>query len=120
MAESYREIEMAQLRKEAQEFKQDIFILTEKFNNQAEQLRIACEADTIARKRYNTNVETFKIGNISTLDLSDATTAKDQARRDRIIELHSYWSYYYQLRSIALWDFEKGCDITADIEKLVK
>ena len=120
VAESNREIEQAQLRKEAQEFKQDIFILTEKFNNQAEQLRIACEADTIARKRYNTNVETFKIGNISTLDLSDATTAKDQARRDRIIELHSYWSYYYQLRSIALWDFEKGCDISADIEKLVK
>lgn len=120
MAESTREIELAQLRKESQEFKQDIFILTEKFNNQAEQLRIACEADTIARKRYETNVETFKIGHISTLDLSDATTAKDKARRDRIIELHDYWNYYYQLRSITLWDFEKGCDITADIEKLVK
>ena len=120
VAESNREIEQAQLRKKAQEFKQEIFILTERFNNQAEQLRIACEADTIARKRYETNVETFKIGNISTLDLSDATTAKDQARRDRIIELKAYWYYYYQLRSIALWDFEKNCDITEDVERLIE
>ena len=120
MAECNREIEQAQLRKEAQEFKQNIFILTGYFNNQAEQLRIACEADTIAHKRYDTNVETFKIGNISTLELSDAKTAKDEARVNRIVELRDYWYYYYQLRSIALWDFEKDCDISADIEKLVK
>ena len=120
VAESNREIEQAQLRKEAQEFKQDIFILTERFNNQAEQLRIACEADTIARKRYETDVETFKIGTISTLELSDATTAKDQARRDRILELQDYWYYYYQLRSITLWDFEKGCDLSEDFERIIK
>ena len=120
MAESNREIVQGQLRQQAQEFRQNIFVLTEQFNNQAEQLRIACEADTIAQRRYHTNVETFKIGTISTLELSDAQTAKDQARLGRINQLYNYWRYYYQLRSIALWDFEKGCDITADIEKLVK
>lgn len=120
VAESNREIVQGQLRQQAQEFRQDIFILTEQFNNQAEQLRIACEADTIAQKRYNTNIETFKIGSISMLDISDATRAKDEARQNRISQLHYYWYYYYQLRSIALWDFEKGCDISADIEKLVK
>ena len=72
MAESNREIVQGQLRQQAQDFRQNIFILTEQFNNQAEQLRIACEADTIARRRYHTNVETFKIGSISTLELSDA------------------------------------------------
>ena len=120
MAESNREIVQGQLRQQAQEFRQNIFILTEQFNNQAEQLRIACEADTIAQKRYHTNVETFKIGSISMLDISDATKAKDEARQNRIAQLHYYWYYYYQLRSIALWDFEKGCDISADIEKLIR
>ena len=120
VAESNREIVQGQLRQQAQEFRQNIFILTEQFNNQAEQLRIACEADTIAQKRYNTNIETFKIGSISMLDISDATRAKDEARQNRISQLHSYWYYYYQLRSIALWDFEKGCDISADIEKLIR
>jgi len=120
MAESNRDIVQGQLRQQAQEFRQNIFILTEQFNNQAEQLRIAVEADTIARRRYHTNVETFKIGSISTLELSAAQTAKDQARQNRIAQLRNYWLYYFQLRSIALWDFERGCELTADIEKIVR
>jgi len=120
MAESNREIVQGQLRRQAQEFRQSIFILTEQFNHQAEQLRIACEADTIARRRYHTNVETFKIGSISTLELSSAQTAKDQARQNRIAQLRNYWMYYYQLRSITLWDFELGCDLTADVENLIQ
>ena len=120
MAESNREIVQGQLRQQAQEFRQNIFILTEQFNNQAEQLRIACESDTIAQRRYHTNVETFRIGSISTLELSDAQKAKDEARRNRIAQLYNYWNYYYQLRSIALWDFENECDITADVERLIK
>ena len=111
MAESNRDIIQGQLRQQSQDFRQNIFILTEQFNNQAEQLRIACEADTIARRRYHTNVETFKIGSISTLELSDAQKAKDQARQNRIQQLFNYWYYYYQLRSIALWDFEHGCEL---------
>ena len=120
MAESNREIVQGQLRQQSQDFRQDIFILTEQFNNQAEQLLIACEADTIARRRYHTNVETFKIGSISTLELSDAQKAKDQARQNRIQQLFNYWYYYYQLRSIALWDFERGCDISEDFENIIK
>lgn len=120
MAESNRDIVSGQLRQQAQDFRQNIFILTEQFNNQAEQLRIAVEADTIARRRYHTNVETFKIGSISTLELSNAQTAKDQARQNRIQQLFNYWYYYYQLRSIALWDFERGCELTADVERLIE
>ena len=120
LAESNRDIIQGQLRQQSQDFRQDIFILTEQFNNQAEQLRIACEADTIARRRYHTNVETFKIGSISTLELSSAQTAKDQARQNRIQQLFNYWYYYYQLRSIALWDFERGCELTADVERLIE
>lgn len=120
LAESNRDIIQDQLRQQSQDFRQDIFILTEQFNNQAEQLRIACEADTIARRRYHTNVETFKIGSISTLELSSAQTAKDQARQNRIQQLFNYWYYYYQLRSIALWDFERGCELTADVERLIE
>ena len=120
MAESNRDIVRGQLRQQAQDFRQNIFILTEQFNNQAEQLRIAVEADIIARRRYHTNVETFKIGSISTLELSSAQTVKDEARQNRIAQLYNYWYYYYQLRSITLWDFERGCDLTADVEKLIK
>lgn len=120
MAESNREIIQGQVRQQAQEFRQNIFILTEQFNNQLAQLRIAEEADSIARRRYHTNVETFKIGSISTLELSDAQTAKDEARQNRISQLFNFWYYYYQLRSLTLWDFERGENINADFEHLIK
>ena len=83
-------------------------------------MEIAIEADTIATRRYNSNVETFKIGKISTLDLNDAQVSKDQARRSRISELMYYWYYWYRLRSITLWDYEKNCNINADFDRLLK
>ena len=60
------------------------------------------------------------IGKISTLDLNDSNTAKDQARLKVINELFNFWYYYYQLRSLTLWDFMKGTSIDADFDKIVK
>ena len=120
VAENNRELTRLQLRKERNDFNQNLFVLTEQFNNQVDQLKIAIEADVIAQKRYPTNMETFLIGKISTLDLNDAQTSKDDARRNRINELFNYWYYYYQIRSITLWDFEAKTNIDADFEKIVK
>ena len=120
MAESYREITAGRIEQELQNFKQNLFILVEQFNNQRTQLEIAQEADTIARRRYKTNVETFMIGKISTLDLNDAQVSKDQARRSHISELMYYWYYYYKIRSITLWDWELNISIDADFEKIIR
>ncbi|MBQ5662878.1 MAG: TolC family protein [Bacteroidaceae bacterium] len=120
MAESNREITLGRIEKEMRHFKQNLFILVEQFNNQRTQLNIAQEADTIARRRYMTNVETFMIGKISTLDLNDAQVSKDQARRNHISELMYYWYYYYKIRSITLWDWERDTNINADFEKIIK
>lgn len=111
VAESNRDVVQARLRQERREFEQDLFVLTERFINQRQQLDIARRSDTIATRRYDTNVETYLIGRISTLDLNDSRTSKDTARRTFINELFSYWYYYYQLRSITLWDFAANCPL---------
>lgn len=105
VAESNREVVSARLRQERREFEQDLFVLTERFINQRQQLDIALQSDSIAMRRYQTNVKTYLIGRISTLDLNDSRTSKDTARRTFINELFSYWYFYYQLRSLTLWDF---------------
>lgn len=120
VAESNRQVVASRLRQEEQNFRQDIFMLVERFNNQGRQLGIAGESDTIALRRYNTNVETFMIGKISTLELNDAQNRKDEARRAYINQLFYYWYYYYQLRSVTLWDFRSGSGIDAEIEKMVR
>ena len=120
VAESNRRVVQSRLRQEEMNFRQDIFILVERFNNQKEQLSIATRSDTIAQQRYHTNVETFMIGKISTLDLNDSQSRKDSARRDYINQLFQYWYYYYQLRSLTLWDYASGSSIDADIEAIVR
>ena len=106
-------------REEQMNFNQDIFLLVEHFNNQAQQLSIAKEADIIAQQRYKTSIETFLIGKINTLDLNDAQNSKDQARQKHISELYNYWSYFYQIRSLTLWDFERDTELEVDFEEVI-
>ncbi len=120
VAKSNREVVLSKIRQEQMDFNQDIFLLVAKFNNQAQQLGIAEEADIIAEKRYRTSVETFMIGKISTLDLNDAQNSKDAARQKHISELYYYWYYFYQLRSLTLWDFERDMELEADFEDIVR
>ncbi len=120
VAESNRRVVESRLRQETMDFNQNLFLLVERFSNQQMQLDIASRADTISQKRYHTNVETFLIGRISTLDLNDSQVQKDQARQNMVNELYLYWRYYYQLRSLTLWDYSRNCNIDADFDRLIR
>jgi len=120
VAESNREVVSSKIKQEQLNFNQDIFLLVEQFNNQATQLNIAAQADEIAQQRYKTSIETFMIGKINTLDLNDAQVSKDDARQKHINELYLYWYYYYQIRSLALYDFSKNTSLDAEFDKIVR
>ena len=120
VAESNREVVASKIKQEQMNFSQNIFLLVEHFNNQAEQLNIAGEADKIAQQRYKTSIETFLIGKINTLDLNDAQTSKDEARQKHVSELYLYWYYYYQIRSLTLYDFSSNTTLDAEFEKIIK
>lgn len=119
VAESNREVVSLRLKQEQMDFNQDIFLLVEQYNNQAEQFSIAKEADEIAQRRYSTSVESFMIGKINTLDLNDAQLSKDNARGKFVSEMHLYWYYMYQIRSLTLYDFNAQKNIDAEFESLI-
>lgn len=120
VAESNRDVVLSRIRQEQMDFNQDIFLLVENFNNQAAQLEIAAEVDTLAEKRYKTSIETFMIGKIDILDLNDAQSSKDDAKQKHIQELYYYWRYFYNIRSITLYDFLNNRTLDADFEEIVK
>ena len=120
VAESNRDVVLSKIRQEEISFNQDIFLLVENFNNQAAQLEIAQEADAIAERRYKTSIETFMIGKISVLDLNDAQQSKDEAKQKHIQELYNYWRYYYNIRSVTLYDFCNQQTLDADFEEIVR
>ena len=59
VAKSNRDVVLSKIRREQINFNRDIFLLVEHFNNRAQQLDIAKEADAIAQQRYKTSIETF-------------------------------------------------------------
>ncbi|MDL2265814.1 TolC family protein [Parabacteroides sp. OttesenSCG-928-G21] len=120
VAESNREVILSKTRQEQMNFNQNIFLLVENFNNQANQLLIAAEVDELAERRYQTSIETFMIGRIDILDLNDAQNSKDNARRNHINELYMYWYYFYNVRSITLYDFLTDNTLDADFEDIVR
>lgn len=120
VAESNREVILSRTRQEEMNFNQDIFLLVERFNNQAAQLEIATEVTDLAERRYHTSIETFLIGKIDILDLNDAQNSKDDARQKHITELYNFWYYYYNIRSLTLYDFLTNQTLDADFEEIVK
>ncbi len=120
VAESKRRVSESRIRQETLNFNQELFILVERFTNQQEQLSLSTRASEIATQRYETNVETYLIGMLSPLELNDSRTSKDSSRRDYVTQLYKFWTYWYQLRSLTLYDYSGHCDINADFEKLIK
>lgn len=116
IAEANKDVIQLELDKEQMDFRQNIFLVVQNFNNQGKQLEIAKETDKIAQQRYDTSVEAFILGKIDVLNLNDAQTSKDVARRNYIQQLYALWSYHYQIRSLALYDFIEDEELKVNYE----
>jgi len=120
MAQSSEELIKTQVQQSIIDFEQSIFLDVAQFNLQDDQVRIAAKSDTVAQKMYEVTKQRFLIGKIDVLELNNADTKKDTNRRAYIQALQNYWTYYFNIRRLTLFDFEKGISLEADFEKLVE
>jgi outer membrane protein TolC len=120
MAQSSLELTQVQVQQALVDFQQNLFLDVEQFNLQKSQVEIAAKSDTVAMRRYEVTKQRFLIGKIAVLDLNDADTRKDQNRRAYIQSLQDYWNYFYNIRSLTLYDFINRRPIETDYEKLVQ
>ena len=67
----------------------------------------------VARKLYI-------LGKSTILDLNASISEKDSARRNYVSALYNYWSLYYTLRSMTLYDFERNEQLTEDYNLLIE
>jgi outer membrane protein len=77
------------------------------FNQLQAALIISAKSDTIAQKRFELAKNRYLLGKISITDLGLAQDAKDKALIDYIRTLQQYWTGFYMLRRVTLYDFEK-------------
>ncbi len=119
MAQSSLELAQVQSQQAIVDFQQNLYLDVEQFNLQAAQVGIAAKSDTVARKMFEVTKQRFLIGKIAVLELNNADTKKDQNKRAYVQSLQNYWNYFYNLRSLTLYDFINRRPIEADYEKLL-
>lgn len=119
MALSSLELAEVQEKQAMSNFQQNLFLDVAQFNLQAEQVAIAAKSDTVATRRYEVTKARFLIGKISVLDLNDADTRKDTNRRAYIQALQAYWSYFYNIRALTLYDFINRKPIEVNFDELL-
>jgi outer membrane protein TolC len=120
MAQSSLELAQVQSQQAIVDFQQNLFLDVEQFNLQAAQVAIAAKSDTVAMKMYEVTKQRFLIGKISVLELNNADTKKDQNRRAYVQSLQNYWSYFYNLRNLTLFDFIQRRTLETDYDKLIQ
>ncbi|MBX2915956.1 MAG: TolC family protein [Cyclobacteriaceae bacterium] len=86
-------------------FEQEILTQVRQFEMLRLQIEITKKADEVAQQRYVVAQNRYLIGKIDITNLNIALNEKDTAKRSYIDALKSFWTAYYDLRRLTLYDF---------------
>jgi outer membrane protein TolC len=78
---------------------------------------LAAKADTVAAKQFEVARNRYTTGRITATDLYNAQGEKDQALVAYVQSLRSYWTAYYHLRRVTLFDFATNTRLVDDFVK---
>ena len=120
VAQSRLDMNRIQVEQERSTFEQNIQKTVKQFNLQEGNVTIAAKRDQIAERRSEVARKLYLLGESTILDLNASISEKDSAKRNYIEALYNYWSLYYNLRILTLYDFEKDIPLTEDYESLIK
>lgn len=73
---------------------------------------ISAKSDTVAQKRFEVAKNRYVIGKIGISDLFIAQGEKDNAVLSYVQALRSYWTSYYHLRRVTLYDFAAKAELS--------
>ncbi len=89
-------------------FEQEIITQVGQFEMLRLQIEITKKSDEVARERYNVAQNRYLIGKIDITNLNIALKEKDDAKRSYLQALRSFWTAYYDLRRLTLYDFAEN------------
>lgn len=88
-------------------FEQEILTQVRRFTMLRQQIEITQKSDQVAQERYNVAQNRYLIGKIDITNLNIALTEKDNAKRSYLSALEDFWTAYYDLRRLTLYDFSE-------------
>lgn len=120
MAKSNREVVRLSINQEKIDFEQNVIMNVMEFNLQGNQVSNSAKADTIAQMKYDVTQQRFLIGKQDITNLNIARNDRESAKRAFIRSLRSYWTYYYAIRRLTLFDFENNITLSEDFDQIVE
>jgi Outer membrane protein len=120
VAKSSRDMVHTQVEQSRMNFELTVINTVKRFNLQINRVNVAAKTDNTANRRNDVARRLYILGKSTILDLNAAIAEKDSAKRNYINSLYNYWSLYYTLRSLTLYDFKKNVPLTEDYELLLK
>ncbi len=104
-AQSNRKLVEATVKQDQINFDQEIYTMVRQLEMIKEQMQTNAEADKTASERFEIARKRYILADLSITDLNIALQEMDQARRDYIFSLKSFWNSYLNLRVLTLYDF---------------
>jgi len=111
MAETERDLIIFDVEKDRNDFERSVVVQVEQFSLLKDQLVTTKEADKVAANGYLIALKQFQNGETTITDLNISLQERDNAKRDYINSLRSYWEAYYRLRILTLYDFDNNAKI---------
>ena len=118
VARSQQELTEIQAEQGMEDFRQNVQKVVSQFNMQARKVHIAQLTGRRAEHRHTVAMRLYIMGESSLLDLNDAISERNNARRSYLSAMSTFWSLYYTLRSMTGYDFQHNTPITEQLKTL--
>ncbi|WP_205942630.1 TolC family protein [Pedobacter psychroterrae] len=110
-AQSNRKLVEARVKQAQINFEQEIYTTLRQLSMIQDQMKTNAEADVTASQRFEIAKKRYFLNDLSITDLNIALQEKDQARRDYVFSLKSFWNAFFNLRVLTLYDFATNTKI---------
>lgn len=105
VAKSNQQLEQMTVNQERISFEREISIKVQQFDLLRTQVELANRAYVVSEKRLDITRKRYLIGKIANIELNLAIQEQDAARRSYYSALRAFWTAYYELRRLTLYDF---------------
>lgn len=120
MAKAQLDLERTRVQLNEMEFIQDIRTKVMNFNSQSEQCKISKRALEIAEETYRTAYKLYENGTSAITELNTANNDLENAQTQYLLQLHTYWSCYFSIQRLTLYDYINNTKIDCDFGNIVK
>lgn len=109
-----------ELQQDEEFYKQDITLKVIDFNLQKELVNGALRTSEISKESYELTKKRFLSGRIDLLKLASARKAWQSSSENYIKSLQNYWTLYYQVQQLTLYDFLNKKELTEDFSVILE